>query len=111
MSQVAASLWKRGESLRTAHLLAVQFMLCEVSKYFFYLEVDSGRLYRPRGAASPLSLTDYDDSAFQRMMSMWTFLQQIDAGADAADISATGDAARSADLASHPDAATPLEFD
>ena len=61
--------------LKALNLLGIQFALCECSKYFFYLQYESGGLYKPATRDFELELAS-DFSDVQRLAAIWTFWER-----------------------------------
>ena len=54
---------------------ASSFALCECSKYFFYLQYESGSLYKPASRDFELELAS-EFSEVQRLAAIWTFWER-----------------------------------
>ncbi len=54
----------------------VQFGLCECSKYLFYLQYESGSLYRPSSRDFELQLAQPTESDLKRLSAIWVFWER-----------------------------------
>ena len=60
--------------------------LCEASKYFFWLQYESGSVYRPSTRDFELALKDVVPSEAERLSAIWTFWEKDDSETEAAPI-------------------------
>ena len=62
--------------LKSLNLLGVQFALCEASKYFFYLQYESGAIYKPSSRDFHLALHAVSDAEAKRLRSIWEYWEE-----------------------------------
>ena len=59
------------QALKDLNLLGVQFAICEASKYIFYLQYESGSIYRPSTRDFELQVAEPSDSDLRRLAAIW----------------------------------------
>ena len=59
--------------LKSLNLLGVQFVLCEASKYIFYLRYESGSLYRPSSRDIEVDLQAVAPGDEERLGAIWNY--------------------------------------
>ena len=57
-------------------MLGIQFVLCEASKYFFYLQYESGAIYKPSSRYFHLALHAVSDAEAKRLRSIWEYWEE-----------------------------------
>ncbi len=72
------------QALKDLNLLGVQFAICEASKYLFYLQYESGSIYRPSTRDFELQLAEPSESDLNRLAAIWVFWEKDDVNEEAA---------------------------
>ena len=85
--------------LKELNMLGILFALCEASKYFFYLQYESGAIYKPSSRDSHLALQAVSDAEAKRLRSIWEYWEE--------DTDESGEAVE-AEEQLHPDHLIPL---
>ena len=71
------------QALKDLNLLGVQFAICEASKYIFYLQYESGSIYRPSTREFELQVAEPSDSDLKRLAAIWVFWEKDDVNEEA----------------------------
>ena len=71
------------QALKDLNLLGVQFAICEASKYIFYLQYESGSIYRLSTRDFELQVAEPSDSNLKRLAAIWVFWEKDDVNEEA----------------------------
>ncbi len=60
--------------------------MCEASKYIFYLQYESGSIYKPSSRDFDLNLKEIVPAEAERLAAIWTFWEKDESETEMADV-------------------------